>query len=168
MKNLLMILFVVCSTAIVAQINIDTKTATVNFVFLKDKTAGTVKDVNVSLSINLAELESSLVNGTAQVSTLSTGNGMRDKHLKSKSFFDAETYPTMSFTATSIVKEGDTYFAKGELTIKDVTKNVSFKVSMTDEAVIFIAVIFALDYGVSPGKKRENSKVKISVSISTK
>ncbi|MCH2225798.1 MAG: YceI family protein [Crocinitomicaceae bacterium] len=167
MKNLLVILFVTFSTAVIAQINMDAKAATVDFVFLKDNTFGTVMDVNVSLSLNLNDLASSSVSGKAQVSSLSTGNAMRDKHLKSKNYFETEVYPTMSFESSSIVKKGDKYFAKGMLTIKDVTKEVSFEVSITDEAVVFNGTIFALDYGVSPVNKRENSKVKVSVSIST-
>ena len=55
---------------------------------------------------------------------------MRDKHLKSDDFFNAEKFPKMSFKSTSIKKSGDKkYILEGELTIRDVTKKVKFDVT---------------------------------------
>lgn len=168
MRKLLMILFVACSTMVTAQITLDTKDATVDFKFLKDKTDGTVNDVKVSVSLNPADLANSKVSGTAKVASLATGNKTRDKHLKSKSFFEAETYPVMTFTSSEIVKEGDKYIAKGKLTIKEVTKEVAFEVTLSGESLEFTTMIYALDYDVSPAKKRENSQVEISVKVNAK
>ncbi|WP_027381011.1 YceI family protein [Chryseobacterium daeguense] len=63
---------------------------------------------------------------TVDVNTINTGVEMRDKHLKSADFFDAEKYPTMNFVTTSITKDkNNTYILKGKLTIKDITKEIS-------------------------------------------
>ncbi|AZA56214.1 polyisoprenoid-binding protein [Chryseobacterium shandongense] len=64
------------------------------------------------------------------VSSINTGVEMRDKHLKSPDFFDAEKFPYMSFVTGSVVKgENGTYIFKGKLTIKDITKEVSVPVT---------------------------------------
>jgi polyisoprenoid-binding protein YceI len=50
----------------------------------------------------------------------------RDKHLRSPDFFDAATFPKLSFRSTRIEQasgEGQ-YKAHGDLTIRDVTKSV--------------------------------------------
>jgi len=55
----------------------------------------------------------------AHIARIDTNQSDRDKHLKSADFFDAENYPKMSFNG---ILEGN--LLKGELTIKDITKEV--------------------------------------------
>jgi polyisoprenoid-binding protein YceI len=54
---------------------------------------------------------------------------MRDDHLKGDDFFNAATYPKMSFTSTSFKKiSGNKYKLEGDMTIRNVTKRMSFDV----------------------------------------
>ena len=54
---------------------------------------------------------------------------MRDNHLKSDDFFNAEKYPKMTFESTSFKKkQKNIYVLSGKLTIRDVTKDVQFDV----------------------------------------
>jgi polyisoprenoid-binding protein YceI len=70
------------------------------------------------------------VNFTVDVNSVDTDNENRDKHLKSDDFFNAEKYPTMKFESTSMkALGGNKYQLNGNLTIRDVTKPVSFDVS---------------------------------------
>ncbi len=63
------------------------------------------------------------------VASVNTENEMRDKHLMAGDFFDAETYPTMTFKSGSWTNVGGkNYRLEGELTIRNVTKTVSFDV----------------------------------------
>lgn len=55
----------------------------------------------------------------AHIASIDTNQSDRDKHLKSADFFDAENYPKMSFNG---ILEGN--LLKGELTIKDITREV--------------------------------------------
>jgi polyisoprenoid-binding protein YceI len=67
---------------------------------------------------------------TIDVSSINTDNEMRDNHLKSDDFFNAEKYPQMTFKSTSIKKISDKKYAlDGDLTIRDVTKRVTFDVT---------------------------------------
>jgi len=59
---------------------------------------------------------------TAQVDSINTKNADRDKHLKSEDFFNASEYPEMTFQSSSY--DGDKLV--GDLTIKDITKEVTF------------------------------------------
>jgi polyisoprenoid-binding protein YceI len=57
--------------------------------------------------------------------SINTNNDMRDKHLMSNDFFNAEKYPAMTFKSKSIKSVGDKkYILSGDLTIRDVTKAV--------------------------------------------
>jgi len=63
---------------------------------------------------------------TADVNSISTDNEMRDKHLKSDDFFNAEKFPTITFESKKIKNlGGNKYLLTGDLTIRDVTKSVS-------------------------------------------
>ena len=145
--------------------NSSTTAATVDFDYVSEKTKGTLGDVTATLKIDVKKLGSATISGSVEVSTLSTGNKMRDKHLKSKDFFDASTYPTMKFVSTSVYQEGDNFFAKGKLTIKDVTKEVVFKIINQEDKLLFKTTIYAADYGVAIKKDREKSTVNIVVTL---
>ncbi|WP_010250902.1 YceI family protein [Myroides injenensis] len=66
-------------------------------------------------------------NFTVDINSINTGVEMRDNHLKTDDFFNAEKYPSMKFESTSIKKTGkDQYKLTGNLTIRDITKPVTF------------------------------------------
>lgn len=55
-------------------------------------------------------------------------------HLMAADFFDAEKFPTSKFEITTAEKQQDgTYGVSGNLTIKDVTKNISFPATIKVE-----------------------------------
>lgn len=77
---------------------------------------------------DLTDLTTAKITFTLDVASIDTKNEDRDNHLKSADFFDTDIYENMTFTSTSIEKDGDDYQLTGNLTIKDVTKTVTFDV----------------------------------------
>lgn len=66
---------------------------------------------------------------TVDVSTINTESEMRDNHLKSDDFFNAEKYPVISFKGKEMKKvSGNKYKLTGDLTIRDITKSVTLDV----------------------------------------
>ena len=66
---------------------------------------------------------------TADVNSISTNNDQRDGHLKSPDFFDAASYPSLTFTSTSITQVADREYAMhGTMTIRGVAKEVNLAV----------------------------------------
>ena len=66
---------------------------------------------------------------SAAIDSIDTRNSDRDNHLKSADFFDAETFPKMSFKSNAIQHvSGNTYKVNGDLTVKNVTKPVQLDV----------------------------------------
>jgi polyisoprenoid-binding protein YceI len=66
---------------------------------------------------------------TADINSINTDNEKRDGHLKSDDFFNAEKFPTMSFKSKSMKQVDDkNWKLVGDLTIRDVTKEVALDV----------------------------------------
>ncbi|WP_405372544.1 MULTISPECIES: YceI family protein [unclassified Microbacterium] len=61
-------------------------------------------------------------------STLDTKDEGRDGHLRGEDFFDVEKYPFITFVSTGVRFEKGDLLVEGDLTIKDVTKKVTFDV----------------------------------------
>jgi polyisoprenoid-binding protein YceI len=83
-----------------------------------------------SVTVDRDNLEKSQVEAVIQVGSITTAVEKRDTHLKSPDFFDAVKFGTITFKSKAWKKTGDdTYDVTGDLTIKDVTKEVVLKVT---------------------------------------
>ena len=93
------------------------------------ETEGNFKGFDGTLSSKNADFTDADITFTVDVKTINTDNEMRDKHLQSDDFFNAEKFPQMKFKGTSFKKvSGNKYVLEGDLTIRDVTKKVKFDV----------------------------------------
>ena len=73
---------------------------------------------------------------TIQAASIDTRNADRDAHLRSNDFLDMEHHPEITFTSTAVEPVGDErYQVTGDLTIKGVTKPVTFELEYTGAAV---------------------------------
>jgi polyisoprenoid-binding protein YceI len=61
-------------------------------------------------------------------SSVNTGNDMRDNHLRAGDFFDVKNYPQIRFVSAKVsaTKKNGTLFVSGKLTMKGITKEISF------------------------------------------
>jgi polyisoprenoid-binding protein YceI len=75
------------------------------------------------------------IEGSVDVSSITTYDETRDGHLQSPDFFDAVRYPTLRFRSTNVELIGDELLVEGELTIKGVTKRVDLRGSSVGTAV---------------------------------
>jgi polyisoprenoid-binding protein YceI len=71
-----------------------------------------------------ADPASSSVTAEIDLTSIVTGNEQRDAHIRSADFFEAETYPTMTYRSTGVRVEGGEYILDGDLTLKGITKSV--------------------------------------------
>lgn len=76
------------------------------------------------------DIGSLTVKATIQAASIDTKNERRDNHLRSEDFFEVETYPEIKFHSKGVMPHGDGYALVGDLTIKDVTKEVHLPVTL--------------------------------------
>jgi polyisoprenoid-binding protein YceI len=90
---------------------------------------GSFKKFDGSVTAAKPDLTDAKISFTVDVNSIDTDVEQRNKHLKSDDFFNAETYPNMTFESASFKKlSGNDYELSGKLTIRDVTKDVKFAV----------------------------------------
>jgi polyisoprenoid-binding protein YceI len=98
---------------------------------------GNFAKYDATLTSTADDFSDAVINFSADINSISTGNEQRDTHLKGADFFDAATYPALTFESTAFSKNADgTYTLIGNLTVKNVTKTVELAVeyggTMTD------------------------------------
>lgn len=90
---------------------------------------GTFDDVEGSIQYDPEDRSKSSAEFTIDVASIDTDHAKRDKHLRGEDFFNVSEYPKATFKSTSYEPTGDnTAVMKGEMTIKDVTKEIEFEV----------------------------------------
>jgi polyisoprenoid-binding protein YceI len=121
-----------------------------------------------------------LVNGDPTASSVSvvidtksiwSDNEKLTGHLMSPDFFEVETYPTATFSSTSIESAAEGYMMTGNLELHGVTKSISFPASITvgegqvsTEAEFFIK---RNDFGIIyPGKPDDLIRDEVVIKFS--
>lgn len=87
---------------------------------------GFFRDFTGAVEYNADDVTTSSVKFTAKMTSVDTGVAPRDNHLRTADFFDVEKFPEMTFKSTRIEKKGNGTVLTGDLTMKGVTKSVSF------------------------------------------
>ena len=88
---------------------------------------GNFKDFDISFTSSKDDYSDAIVDASIKVASINTDNERRDGHLKTDDFFNAEKFPLIKFKGTSFEKVGENkYKIIGDLTVRDVTKKVSF------------------------------------------
>ncbi|HEY5032224.1 MAG TPA: YceI family protein [Actinomycetes bacterium] len=75
--------------------------------------------------VTAADPEQSSATASIDLTSINTGNDMRDNHIRSADFFDVENHPNMTFVSTAVRPAGDGFELDGELTLRGVTKPVT-------------------------------------------
>lgn len=90
---------------------------------------GEFKEFEVNAETEGIDFSTAKISASANIASVTSGSEQRDTHLKSDDFFNAEKFPKLSFESTSLVHAGDDHWIlQGDLTIRDITKPVSFDV----------------------------------------
>lgn len=92
---------------------------------------GTFTDVQGRIELDATNISASRVEVRLKAASVNTNNEQRDDHLRSPDFFDVETYPEITFVSSTIDEvEENNFMVVGDLTIKDVTKQVAIPIAL--------------------------------------
>lgn len=71
-----------------------------------------------------------VLHATVDAASVNTNLQTRDDHLRSVDFLDVERFPTMEFVSSGARVSGDEFLVDGDLTIRDVTRSITFQVEL--------------------------------------
>ncbi len=173
--RIMIVFFLVWSSATAQTLFPVDEGSTVKFVIsnLGFDVDGTFKGLKGKIVFDAANLPASNFNITVQASTVDTENSTRDKHLRGEDYFHVQSYPVIQIQSVKIaksVKEGY-YVFFGKLTIRNVTKDISFPFTATAEAGAYrFKGQFAIkrrDFGVG-GKNTISNDLTVKLDVLTK
>lgn len=96
---------------------------------------GQFEKVSGTVDFNEQDPARSSVDVQIDVASLNTRDEKRDAHLRSPDFFDAETYPVMTFKSRRVEKLSNSHGRLiGDLTIRGLTREVALDVEYTGQA----------------------------------
>jgi len=135
---------------------------------------GYFRDFTGTVNYDAKDVSKSTVEFTAKIASVDTGVATRNAHLQKPEFFDAEKYPDMTFKSTKIEKKGKQWMLTGNLTIRDVTKSVTFPFDIvgfvvgekgTRMGITGETMINRRDFGVNYDSKLPNGTPSVSDEI---
>jgi polyisoprenoid-binding protein YceI len=137
---------------------------------------GYFRDFTGTVNYAPQDVTKSTVEFTAKAASVDTGVAPRDNHLRTKDFFEVETYPDITFKSTKIEKKGKGLMLTGDLTMKGVTKSISFpfnvagflkdaKSGASKMGATAETVINRRDFGVNYGGNLPNGAPMLSDNI---
>jgi polyisoprenoid-binding protein YceI len=167
MKTTIALLLVCASFLLNNKINsTDSK---ITFTFDSEGVAGTIGDIQSQSEIDLTQIEESIIKGSVNVSSLETGNFLRDGHLMWEKYFNRSDYPRIYFESTAITAKGTaSYSILGNLTIKGISKPVTFTAVKTDGLIKITGTIYTSDWDITIDKERKNNKLTIVMDLQLK
>jgi polyisoprenoid-binding protein YceI len=124
--------------------NIDTAHTSIGFAvrhMVVSKVRGRFAKYTGKVQLDENDITRSAIEVDIDASSIDTGVGDRDAHLRSPDFFDVEKFPSLHFKSTRIEQASDErssgrapsterYAVTGQLTIRDITREVTLDVEL--------------------------------------
>lgn len=126
------------------------------------KIPGRFTEFSGTIDFDEKDITKTKIDFTVNISSITTAVSKRDDHLRTPDFFDTQKFPKAKFQSAAIKKSGKDLILTGDLTIRGVTKKISFQMKslgkvedpmMKVEKYVFSATgkINRKDFGVNFG-----------------
>lgn len=129
---------------------------------------GIFKTMTGDIQFDENNLDASRFSTSIDVASINTGNGMKNKHAVSKKWFDADTYPAITFNSSKFSKTDAGYEVTGTLEIHGTQKEISIPFTFTDNTFQGEFSVNRLDFGVGTMKgmsKKVSNEIKLEISV---
>ncbi len=133
---------------------------------------GQFKKFDATISYDPANLATSKLDVSVDISSIATGDSDRDNALPGGEFFSTAKFPKAHFISTAFRNDGNKVIADGTLTIKGVSKPVSLDVGFTpsgDGATLAVSTTLdRSDFNVGTGEYADTSTIGADVKVNAK
>ena len=128
-------------------------------------TMGRFNKFGGNISYDASNPEATSVMLDIDVASIDSNDKKRDDHLRNADFFDAGTYPKITFKSTKVTAvtgKADTLSVTGDLSMHGTTKSITFEVKKTGEGEHFMAKKPAVGFWAEFTVKRSDFGVGIA------
>ncbi|MEM7442590.1 MAG: YceI family protein [Pseudomonadota bacterium] len=131
---------------------------------------GAFLEYDTSISFDPDDPSSATIDVVIDTGSLDTDNEQRDNTARGSDLFSVAEYPTAQFTASGFAAQGDdAYVTEGQLTIRDVTQEVTLPFTLTingDRAhAVGELAINRIDFGVGRGQWASSDPVAHEITV---
>lgn len=120
------------------------------------------------ISTSKEDLSDAVFEVSVETTSINTDLEPRDNHLKSEDMFDVVNFPAMTFKSTAFKKiQENKYTLTGDLTIKGITKSITFDVVMNGPVVNPNKNAKNMQVGMKATAKLNRSDFKIGGKLAT-
>lgn len=129
---------------------------------------GVFKTMSGDIQFDENNLTASRFSTSIDVKSINTGNGMKNKHAKGKKWFDAKTYPVITFNSSKFSKTETGYEVTGTLEIHGTQKEVTIPFTFNDNTFNGKFSVNRMDFGVGSMKgmsKKVSNKIDLEISV---
>ena len=121
------------------QVVTDSSKVTFSVSHVSGRVKGTLTGLEGTVVFDENNLSGSSMDVSLDANSVDTNNRARDKDLRKKKFFDVSVYPRVHFKSKEISKAADGFQVRGDLTIKDQTREVviPFRVQQLENGRLF-------------------------------
>lgn len=109
---------------------------------------GVFKTFTGDISFDENNLLSSKFSIAIDVSSINTGNGIKNRHAKNDNWFDAKQFPTITFNSSKFLKSSTGYQVEGTLEMHGIKKQITIPFTFTSNIFKGNFSVNRMDYGV--------------------
>ncbi len=136
--------------------------------FKGTKAEGIFKTMTGNISFNENDLSASKFSVAVEVSSINTGNGMKNRHAKSDKWFDATKYPTITFISSKISKSTEGYLVEGTLEMHGVKKQIAIPFTFISNLFKGNFSVNRMDFGVGTMdgmSKKVSNEIALEIAV---
>ncbi|MFK7932577.1 MAG: YceI family protein [Saprospiraceae bacterium] len=129
---------------------------------------GIFKTMTGDIQFDENDLAASKFSTSIDVASINTGNGMKNKHAVSKKWFDAATYPAITFNSSKFSQTETGYEVTGTLEIHGTQKEISIPFTFSDNTFNGKFSVNRMDFGIGTMKgmsKKVSNEIKLEISV---
>lgn len=123
------------------------------------------KGLKAEISFDEARPEKSIIKAIIDANTVDTGVELMTAHAKEESVLHTGKFPEIIFESTSMRKTGTGYEITGNLTLKGITKAVTFPFTFDNQTFVGAFTIFAKDFNITRNGAVPSGEIKVELMI---
>ena len=125
----------------------------------------TFKGLKAEISFDQSKPENSKISATIDATTVDTGNESMTEHAKEPNVLDTEKFKVITFKSSSVKKTATGYEVTGNLTLKGITKQITFPFTFEKETFIGEFSIAANDFNINREGAVPSGQIRIELTI---